>query len=76
MTEVLLNYGVLGVAVIALGTFISKLMKSHKEERKEWRDAMVEETKGNRESQKNLSDSLNNNTIVMEKIKTLIESKQ
>lgn len=40
MEHTLLQYGVLGVALIALAWFVLKLMKDHKEERNEWREGM------------------------------------
>ena len=63
MTENLLQYGVLGVAVVAMSTFIMHLLRSHKEERSQWLNSYKENT-----------EATNKNTTVIEGLKTLLES--
>jgi len=67
MESVLLNYGVLGVTTTGLSVFVLYVLKEHKKERDEWRtDRDSRNTK--------MEQAINNNTAMMNSVKTLVES--
>jgi len=61
--DLLLNYGVLGICVVALSGFIMFLYKQHKDERKEWRGTIEKST-----------DAINNNTNMVTALKVMLET--
>lgn len=65
----LAQYGILGIIVIALATYVLMIEKRHKEERDEWRKA-DEKTKD--EMNKNIRE----NTSVLSGLKTLLENRR
>ena len=74
MNEVLLNYGVLGVAVIALSGAVGVLYKTarkdteaHKKERREIIETMTKAIERN-------TDAINNNSNLVTSMKTMLET--
>lgn len=67
--NIAVNYGVLGVVVVALGYYIVSVEKRHKEERDEWRKTIE---KQNDQINKNVQD----NTSVLSALKTLLENRR
>ena len=67
--NIAVNYGVLGVAVVALAAYFVKVEKRHKEERDEWRKAIE---KQNDEINRNVKE----NTSILSALKTLLETRR
>lgn len=83
MTEGFLQYGVLGLVVLALGSYVIKIEQRHRKERKELQEERKEMMKMN----ENLSDKMiesndeNNKVIrehtnVLSALKTLLENQR
>ncbi len=60
-----INYGALGLMVVAMMGYIYYLAKSHREERKEWREAMGVQ-------HKEATEALEKNTTVLRELHSLI----
>lgn len=69
MSDILLQYGILGVVVIALAWYVLNIERQHKKERDEWR-VMIE--KMNDDSTKVIRD----HTTILTVLKTLLESRK
>lgn len=65
----LLNYGVLGVVVVALGGYVLRIEKRHKEERDEWRKTIDKQFDRQNEN-------IEKNTSILSGLKTLLENKK
>lgn len=69
LTTVISSFGFPICACIAMGWYISKNNAEHREEIKELNEKHSDEVKG-------FSTAINNNTIALEKLTTLISSKE
>lgn len=64
-----LNYGVLGIVVIALAGYVLKIEARHKAERDEWRRTQEKQFD---EQARNIKE----NTSILSSLKTLLESRR
>lgn len=62
----LLNYGVLGIVVVALAGYVLLIEKRHKDERGEWQ-------KTNKDLTEETNKNIRENTSVLSALKTLLE---
>lgn len=69
ITTIISSFGFPICACIAMGWYISKNNEAHREEIKELNEKHNDEVKG-------FSTAINNNTIAIEKLTTLISSKE
>lgn len=69
MQEILVKYGLAGVGLAALSWFVLFLMKSHKEERKEWKKTIEDQFKEHNQV-------MRDNTSILSGLKTLLENKK
>ena len=75
MEEVLLNYGLAGVGLISLGWFILYLLKSHRTERKEFREMFERMSEKMDNRQDDTNKAMRENTGILQGLKTLLENR-
>lgn len=76
MQNILLQYGVLGVAVIALAWYILRKDQQHSKERKEWTERQDKQIDRMLESSEESNKVLRENTNILSGLKSLLENKK
>lgn len=76
MEKELLQYGVLGVVVVAMGYYILKIESRHKKERKEWLDMQDKHFDRMSDMNDESNKVLRENTNILSGLKTLLENKR
>ena len=69
MEQTLINYGALGVMVLILVSLVYYLLKDHREERKEWRETLMNVIKEN-------SKAIQDFTVIVTVLKTMLEDRK
>lgn len=76
MNEVLLQYGVLGVVVIGLASYILKIEARHKKERDEWREQDSKQLDRVNQMNDTNNQVLREHTNILQGLKTLLENRK